>query len=179
MARNNARFFVDDSYFIDFDTSFGNNNIITIGNLKYAVNADGSDKNPIYCSFRGQYLKQVTTEQLDISGNEDCFAYVNSNGDNQIKLAVSKVTVTNVEEAIKYIRGMLVDYQLAPLTVAGTCKDPLYEVSTYLSDGKLVSPTIACSLADAVRKIQCLETNFDMNEVGYYEHVIRVALVRK
>lgn len=181
MAKNNAKFFVDDDYFVSFDTSGINNNIITIGPLKFAKKSTTSIiEGNVSCSFRGEPLVQVAGTSLDESEHENAFAYVTDpDGKTYIKFAVNKLTINNIDSARKTVRGMLVDYELAHLTPAGTCKDPLYEVSTYLSDKTLVSPTVACSLADVCRKIQALQTNFDTNEAGYYEHIVRIALVQK
>ena len=180
MSMNNTKFFLDGTYFKGFDTSGANNNVITIGDFEYAPTSDGSNLNPVYCSFRGNFYPQITSDRLDEGGLENSFAYVNTpNGKGQIKIVVSKSEVADIGTAIKYITGMLVSYELAPVVAAGTNKEPLYEVETYLSDGTLVSPSIACSLPDIARKIQALETNFNLNEVGYYKHVIHVALAKK
>lgn len=181
MALNNAKVFVDDDLFVSFDTSGTANNVITIGPLEYGISASSTTiTNGVYCSFKGEQLNQVLESDLDTADSEDSFAYVTlPAGKNYIKYAVSKTEVTDLDSAKKCVRGMLIDYQLATLTTAGTCKDPLYEVSTYLSDGTLVSPTVACSIADVVRKIQALEANLDVNEAGYYVHKVRIALVQK
>lgn len=179
MARNNARFFVDDDMFYGLDTSGTTNNMIVIGPIEYSMPSTATAVNPVYCSFRGVPLTQVAETELDDANAEGSFAYVSIPTGNFIKIAVSKVAVPDMQIAKNYVRGLLVDYQLTNLTRAGTCKEPLYEVSTYLSDGTLVSPTVACGMPDIVRKIQALEANLDINEVGYYEHVIRVALVKK
>lgn len=180
MAKNNARFFADDDNFISFDTSGTNNNVIVLGDLRFGVPTDKTDKNLVYCSFKGVDLPQITEEKLDETGSEGSFCYSTlPSGQNIIKLAVLKTEVSTVEDAKKYIRGLLVDYTLNHLTSAGTCKDPLYEMFTYLSDGTLVSSMSATNLNEAFRKIQALQANFNVNDIGFYRHVIVPALIAK
>lgn len=182
MPLNNAKFFVDDDKFCGFDTTNENNNIIKIGPLEFSKPApqNGILAQNVYCSFRGEYLPQVTEGELTLSASENSFAVVtDTSGKTYILFAVAKMSVDNIEQAKKTIRGMLVDYELAQLTTTGACNEPLYEVSTYLSDGTLVSPTMACTLSDVMRKIQALQAHFDQNEAGYYVHKVRIALAQK
>ena len=177
---NNAKVFLDEKYFISFNSDGTNNNIITVGYFDFAEPSNNGSDNSVFCSFRGEQIKQVIESQLDASDSEDCFAYITlPNGKTEIKLGVAKSKVDTAQKAFNYIQGMLVEYKLCQLSVAGSCKEPLYEVSTYLANGTLVSPTIACSLSDVARKIQALETNFDVNEAGFYNHVVRAALAQK
>lgn len=180
MVRNNARMFADYDLFAGFDTTGTNNNIIKVGPLPFAKPSDQTVNNNVYCSFQGKFLNQVLSTDLDEITNAQCFAYItDTTGRSYIQLAVSKENVDNPGAAIKFITGMLIDYKLAQISPAGTCKDSLYEVTTYLSDGTLVSDTVACPMPDVVRKILALEANHDINETGYYKHVVRLALVPK
>lgn len=158
--------------------SLENINLIIIINLEFTIPSNGTANNNIYCSFRGKYLRQVSLETIKTSSEVDLFVYDTDNNNNYIMISVPK-DINNSEEAKKYIRGMLVEYQIADLVPVGSCKDPLYEVSTYLLDGTLVSTTVACNMPDIVRKIQALEANLDINEQGYYKHVVRLALTQK
>lgn len=180
MVRNNARVFADCNLFAGFDTSGTNNNIIKIGPLEFAKPSDKTLDNNVYCSIQGTYLTQVLEANLDEITNASCFAYTTDNtGRSYIKLATAKDTISDVGKAIKYITGILIEYRIAQVVPAGTCKDSLYEVTTYLADGTLVSDTVACSMPDIVRKIVALEANHDINETGYYKHIVRLALVPK
>lgn len=180
MAQNNVKFFADERYFVDFDTSGTVNNIITIGPLRFAKPSDKTNRNPVFCSFKGVQMPQITEDSLDDSSSEDSFCYISlPNNINLIKIAVNKADIDSMELAKKYIEGLLVDYHLAALVPAGSNKEPLFEVSTYLSDGTLVSPSAACSLNDIVKKVLAFEANLDINEAGYYKHVITRSLAQK
>lgn len=181
MARNNVKFFANEDVFHSLQDLDDNNVVITIGPLEFAEVSNGSNTNNVYCSFRGSQLKQIPYSELEGENvEENTFAYITeSDGRTFIKIVAPKDQVVNKNSAIDFITGLLIDYQLAPIHTAGSCKDQLYEVSTYLSDGTLVSPTVACSLADVVRKIQAFEAHLDINEVGYYNHVVRIALVKR
>lgn len=179
MALNNVKFFADDNHFVSL-VELTNVNIVTIGPLDYAVTSTGENNNPVYCSFRGKYLKQVSMSDIDNEENIDCFCYETDKvGRCYVNLIVDKNEVFNIPQAKCAIRGLLVDYKLANITGTGTTREPLFELTTYLSDGTLVSPTIGMSLGDILKKIMCFETNFDINEAGYYNHVIRRAIVRE
>ena len=179
MSLNNVKFFADDNNFISL-TFLTKNNVIVIGGLKYGVISNNTNTNHVYCSFRGKYLKQIIVENFDEVDSIDCFAYETTN-DNKgyIKLVVDKTIVTDIASAKDYIRGLLIDYELTEIIPTGSAKEPLFELSTYLSDGTLISPTIACSMSDIFNKIIALETNFDINEIGFYNHIIQRAIIRK
>lgn len=180
MVKNNAKVFASCELFAGFDTTGTNNNVIKIGPLEFAKPSDKTINNNVYCSFQGVFLNQVLETDLDEVTNAKCFAYITDNtGRSYIKLAVAKDSIDNVGTAIKFITGLLIDYKIAQVAPAGTCRDALYEVSTYLADGTLVSDTIACPMPDVVRKILALEANHDINETGYYKHIVRLALVPK
>lgn len=177
MAKIMAKTFIDESNFGGLQNAT-NNNLVVIGNLEFSIPSDETANNKVYCSFRGEYLEQVTLEEIRSSSKTNIYSYGTSGGTNYILLAIPK-EISNVSDATKYIRGMLVEYQIADLAPVGSCKEPLYEVSTYLLNGTLVSTTVACSMVDIVRKIQALEANLDINESGYYKHIVRLALVQK
>ena len=179
MSLNNMKVFIDDNYFISFDR-LANNSIITLGDFRYAIKSDSTNKNPVYCSIRGKYLPQITDTLLDETTSVGSFAYVTEpNGKCYIKLAIANDTVEDVKGAMDYVRGMLVDYALTDLVGTGTCQEPLFELTTYLSDGTIVSPTIAMPLNEIAKRIYAFENNFNLNEVGFYRHVIQRAITKK
>lgn len=178
---NNIKVFASTELFAGFYTTGTNNNVIKIGPLEFARYSNGCEHdNDVYCSFQGSYLKQVLEADLDEEENARAFAFVTeSNGNSYIKLAVPKSNIDNIDTAIKFITGMLIEYKMAHVTAANNCRDSLYEVSTYLPDGTLVSNTVACPLQEVAKKIMAFEANHDINEVGYYRHVVRLALIKR
>lgn len=179
MALNNVKVFIDDNYFISL-TELVTNNVITIGEFKYGIKSQNTENEPVYCSFKGKYLKQIKKETLDETDSVDSFCYITEDNNKcYIKIVVSKEDVSDISLAKNYIRGLLVEYKLADVVGTGTNKEPLFELTTYLSDGTLVSPTVGMSLNDIARKILAFETNFDINEAGFYQHVIQRAITRK
>ena len=75
MSLNNMKVFIDDNYFISFDR-LANNSIITLGDFRYAIKSDSTNKNPVYCSICGKYLPQITDTLLDETTSVGYFAYV-------------------------------------------------------------------------------------------------------
>lgn len=140
---------------------------IVIEPLEYVATNLLAVPNSISVKLQGVDFAEVAFADID---NVDNIGKFSINTANQLVLVVDNTKVTNLEEARKYIWGIVVTYLLKPLTYADNI--PTYIMTTRTSMGMLVSETVATNQPDLQNKMRCLDSSLDLNENGPFIHTL-------
>lgn len=127
----------------------------------------GSTPDGIHVLLQGKPFEYVEFASIDNAGNAGKYSV---NTQNQLVLIVSSVEVTDLASAEKYVWGIYVDYLLKSLQYADSV--PTYVMETYNVNNYEVCQTEASSLPNLMQKIQCLDKDLDVDEGGYFYHVL-------
>lgn len=140
---------------------------ITIKTFPNAIASMSSTPNAINVMLQGKPLEFVEFASVDSADNEGKYSI---NTSNQLVLIVSSVTVTDKITAGNYVWGIYVAYMLKSLQYADNI--PTYVMETYNVNNYEVCQTESSSLPTLMQKIQCLDKDLDIDEGGYFYHVL-------
>ncbi len=168
-----TKIFLDDQFFYKFETSYTNVNGIWLYPMEYMKIHSGTELGLQELSIQGTEKTEVVFANLDLLASIG--AYTVDPTSNSIIFIVDKTIVDTEQEAIDYIRGFLLTYEMKSLEYFST--DALYTMDSYCSDGTFIGSTLASSTSVLVSKMMTLDASQNVNSsVGYQYHILKRAL---
>lgn len=141
--------------------------IVTVTPLEFALADFANTPSSIEVMLQGVPFAIVAYTDIDAADNVGKFS-IDTN--NNLVFIVDSTKVVTEQDARNYIWGIAVIYTLKCLTVADNI--PTYVCESFDTMGHKISETLGVKLADIMNKINCLDSNQDINEVGYYYHIV-------
>ena len=142
-------------------------NVITIKPLEFMSTSIGTSLAGIQILLQGKPFEMVPFASIDTAENIGKFT-VDTN--NKILLFVDNTQIQTEQQARDYVWGLVVIYEMKELKVADNI--PTYVCESFDSNGYQVSETLASPLPEVMNKIKCLDNILDINETGYYYHIL-------
>lgn len=148
-------------------TSMESVDVVTVEKLENMSNNIQVNFSGIDIMLQGKKMDIIKFESIDSVDNIGKFT-IDTSGN--ILIFVEKGSIANQTDASMYIWGMVVIYELKDLVAADNI--PTYLCESYNTEGYKISETTPSTLPDIMSKIKCLDNILDINETGYYYHII-------
>lgn len=142
-------------------------NTIVINTLDYTSTNLATVSGQISVMLQGKEFSYVLFADIDNADNVGKFSI---NTSNQIVLVVDNTTVMTMDAARKYVWGIVVTYPMKSLKYVDQI--PTYIMQSFTCNNYQVSQTIASDLPSLMNKMKCLDTVLDIDEAGFYYHIL-------